>query len=114
MPSSVTTVAIRGCDCRFSGYGILGRLYKDGWFRLERTNAGGGAGGGAGGWKTQRLEIHMIGRAMLFKTISRETRDVRGGFTSVQPELSLQQAAMMIRQPIAPPVAQPASLATTP
>lgn len=55
----------------------------------------------------------MIGRAMLFKTISRETRDVRGGFTSVPPELSLQQAAMMIRQPIAPPVAQPASLATT-
>lgn len=95
------------------GFGILGRLYKDGWFRLERTNAGGGTGGGAGDWKTQRLEIHMIGRAMLFKTISRETSEVRGGFTPVPPGLSLQQAALMMLQPIVPPAAQPASLVTT-
>ncbi|HEY9127508.1 MAG TPA: hypothetical protein VIM62_10300 [Acidobacteriaceae bacterium] len=76
------------------GYGILGRLYKGGWFRLERTEVG--AGGGHGDWKTQRLEVHMQGRAMLFKTIARETSEVRGGFTPV-PRLTLQQAVNMVR-----------------
>lgn len=76
------------------GYGILGRLYKGGWFRLERTEVG--AGGGLGDWKTQRLEVHMQGRAMLFKTIARETSEVRGGFTAV-PRLSLPQAVSMVR-----------------
>lgn len=86
------------------GYGILGRLYKDGWFRLERTKVVGGTGNGD--WKTERLEVHMNGRAMLFKTIARETSEVRGGFTPVPAGLSLQQAAAMVREPSA----QPASL----
>jgi hypothetical protein len=81
------------------GYGILGRLNKDGWFRLERTRVGGNAG--AGDWKTQRLEIHMEGRAMLFKTIARETSEVRGGFVAVPKGLSLEQAAALVRQPAA-------------
>lgn len=85
------------------GYGILGRLYKDGWFRLERThvNAAGGGASGNGDWKTERLEVHMIGRAMLFKTIGRETSEVRGGFVPVPAGLSLQQAATLVRQPVA-------------
>lgn len=76
------------------GYGILGRLYKGGWFRLERTEVG--AGGGMADWKTQRLEVHMQGRAMLFKTIARETSEVRGGFSPV-PRLTLQQAVSLVR-----------------
>ena len=89
------------------GYGILGRLYKDGWFRLERThvNAAGDENGN-GAWKTQRLEVHMTGRAMLFKTIARETSEVRGGFTPVPAGLSLQQAATLARQSAATPGAQ--------
>ena len=93
------------------GYGVLGRLYKDGWFRLDRTNVGSGMGNGD--WKTKRLEVHLAGRAMLFKTISRETSEERGGFTLVPSGLSLQQAAMLIGQPIAPAGAHPASLATS-
>jgi hypothetical protein len=76
------------------GYGILGRLYKGGWFRLDRTEVG--AGGGLADWKTQRLEIHMQGRAMLFKTIARETSEIRGGFTPL-PRLTLQQAVSLVR-----------------
>ena len=76
------------------GYGILGRLYKGGWFRLERTEVG--ANGGFGDWKTHRLEVHMQGRAILFKTIARETSEVRGGFSPV-PRLTLQQAVGMAR-----------------
>ncbi len=88
------------------GFGILGRLYKDGWFRLERTSATNG--GGQTDWKTQRLEVHMLGRAMLFKTIAHETSEARGGFTPVPAGLSLEQAAELIRQPAA--VALPVAL----
>ncbi len=80
------------------GYGILGRLYKDGWFQLVRTRVSGSAGNGD--WKTSRLEVHMNGRAMLFKTIARETSEVRGGFTPVPTGLSLQQAATLIQSPV--------------
>ena len=93
------------------GYGILGRLYKDGWFRLERTKVD--AGSGSGDWKTRRLEVHMNGRAMLFKTIARETSEVRGGFMPVPSGLSLQQAAILVREPIDAPAPQAVSLATS-
>jgi hypothetical protein len=78
------------------GYGILGRLYKDGWFRLERTHVTAAGASNSGDWKTQRLEIHMNGRAMLFKTIARETSEVRGGFEPVASGLSLAQAAVLV------------------
>jgi hypothetical protein len=93
------------------GYGILGRLYKNGWFRLERTQVS--SGSGAGDWKTQRLEVHMQGRAMLFKTIARETSEVRGGFTPVPPGLSLQQAAALVRSPVEVPVSVSRAQAAT-
>jgi hypothetical protein len=72
------------------GYGILGRLYKGGWFRLQRTQVG------ARDWKTERLEVHMSGRAMLFKTIARETSEVRGGFAPVPPALNLAQGMALL------------------
>lgn len=72
------------------GFGILGRLYKGGWFRLERTQVS------ATDWKTRRLEIHMSGRAMLFKTIARETSESRGDFTPVPAAMSLKQGVDML------------------
>ncbi len=74
------------------GYGILGRLYKDGWFRLQRTRVS------ATDWKTERLEVHMNGRAMLFKTIAHETSEVRGGFVAVPADLKLAQAVSLLDQ----------------
>ena len=93
------------------GYGLLGRLYKDGWFRLERTQVS------ATDWKTNRLEIHMNGRAMLFKTIARETSEVRSNFSPVPAAMSLKQGVdMLSSQNVAavPPSARgiPASLVT--
>ena len=72
------------------GYGILGRLYKGGWFRLERTAVS------STDWKTVRLEIHMNGRAFFLKTIARETSEVRGGFAPVPPGLSLAGAMQLL------------------
>jgi hypothetical protein len=72
------------------GYGILGRLYKGGWFRLERTQVS------PTDWKTERLEVHMTGRALLFKTIARETSEVRGGFVAVPGDLSLAEGMALL------------------
>jgi hypothetical protein len=55
----------------------------------------------------------MIGRAMLFKTIARETSEVRGGFTPVPSGLSLQQAATLARLPVTTPSAAAALLVTS-
>jgi hypothetical protein len=74
------------------GYGILGRLYKGGWFRLERTQVS------ATDWKTERLEIHMSGRAMLFKTIARETSEARGGFVPVLAGMNLAQGMTLLEE----------------
>jgi hypothetical protein len=74
------------------GFGILGRLYKGGWFRLQRTRVS------PADWKTERLEVHMNGRAMLFKTIARETSEHRGGFVSVPAGMSLVQGVSLLDQ----------------
>jgi hypothetical protein len=65
------------------GFGILGRLYKGGWFRLVRVQVS------ATEWKTEGLEVHMNIRALLVKTFARETSEVRGGFKPVPAGMSL-------------------------
>lgn len=82
------------------GYGILGRLYKGGWFELRRVQVEGSD------WKTERLEVHMNGRAMLFKTIARETSEVRGGFVAVPAEMNLAQGMQVLAQQTTARVAQ--------
>ncbi|MGD0096877.1 MAG: hypothetical protein ABSB60_10300 [Terracidiphilus sp.] len=88
------------------GYGILGRLYQGGWFRLQRTRVS------PTDWKTERLEVHMSGRAMLFKTIARETSEIRGGFVAVPPGMNLAQGVLLLNQAeLSSALASPASLA---
>ncbi len=72
------------------GYGILGRLYKGGWFELRRTEVS------PTDWKTVGLEVHMNGRAMLFKTIARETSELRGGFAAVPSAMTLSQGMNLL------------------
>jgi hypothetical protein len=74
------------------GFGILGRLYKGGWFELRRTQVS------TTDWKTERLEVHMSGRAMLFKTIARETSEVRGGFAEVPAAMDLVQGIHLLNE----------------
>jgi hypothetical protein len=74
------------------GFGLLGRLNKGGWFKLHRVQVS------PTDWKTEALEVHMSGRAMLFKTIARETSEVRGGFASVPSGMNLKQAMGVLQQ----------------
>lgn len=73
-------------------YGLLGRLDKGGWFRMDRTQVS------PTEWKTCRLEIHISGRAMLFKTLSRETSELRGGFAPVPAGTSFDQGLELLEQ----------------
>jgi hypothetical protein len=82
------------------GYGILGRLYKNGWFQLVRVQAS------ATDWKTERLEVHMCGRALLVKSFARDTSEERGGFISVSPGMNLAQGAALLEQHEAPAQAE--------
>jgi hypothetical protein len=72
------------------GFGILGRLYKGGWFRLVRTQVS------PTDWKTAELEVHMSIRALLVKTFAKETSEARRGFQSVPSGMNLTQAMHLL------------------
>jgi hypothetical protein len=85
------------------GFGLLGHLDKGGWIRVERVQVS------PTQWKTQRLEWHMSGRAVLFKTIARDTNEVRGGFAAVPAGLDLAQGMRILEQ--ADPRSAPSTMA---
>jgi len=74
------------------GYGILGRLNKGGWFQLQRVQVS------PTDWKTERIEVHLFGRALCFKTFARETSEVRGGFVPVPAAMNLAQGMALLEQ----------------
>jgi hypothetical protein len=74
------------------GFGILGRLYKGGWFSLQRTQVS------STDWKTERFELHMNGRAILFKIITQEISELRSGFAPVATGLDLVKGAALLYQ----------------
>ncbi|MDR3750783.1 MAG: hypothetical protein P4K94_04780 [Terracidiphilus sp.] len=82
-------------------FGILGRLYKGGWFRLQRTQVS------DTDWKTERLEVHMAGRALLFKSIAREASELRRGFVPVPAGINLAQAMTLFDATVAQAQIQP-------
>jgi len=74
------------------GFGILGRLYQGGWFSLQRTQVS------STDWKTERFELHMNGRAILFKIITQEISELRSGFSPVTARLDLAKGAALLYQ----------------
>lgn len=74
------------------GFGLLGRLYKGGWFRLVRVEVS------PTDWKTESLEVHMNVRALLVKTFARDTSEVRGGFTPVPADISLKEGLALLER----------------
>ncbi len=81
------------------GFGLLGRLDKGGWFRMQRVQVS------STEWKTQQLEVHMSGRALLLKTVGRQTSEVRGGYVAVPAQVDLAQGVRILDQtdPKSPP-----------
>lgn len=74
------------------GFGLLGKLNKGGWFDLERVQVS------STDWKTSRLEVRMTGKAIFFKTIAKDTHEVRSNFREVLRDLSIAQAKVVLDQ----------------
>jgi hypothetical protein len=77
------------------GFGLLGRVNKGGWFRMVRRPVA------TGEWKMEQLEMHMSGRALLFKSIAHETSEVRSRFEAVPPAMSMEQGLRFLEQSVA-------------
>ena len=67
--------------------GFLGRLNAGGTFNIERRETGGN-----GIWQIAETHVHILGHALLFKTISEEEDDVKSQFSQLEGNVSLQQA----------------------
>jgi len=72
------------------GFGILGRIYKGGWFKLERTRVS------STDWKTSELEVHLNIRALLVTSFARETSETRGAFQPVPAGMSVAQGVALL------------------
>lgn len=67
------------------GFGLLGRVYMGSSFLMIRTPVT------PTDWKTDQFELHVSGRALLFKTLARNTSEKRGGFSPVPSKMTLAQ-----------------------
>jgi len=91
------------------GWGLLGRLYKGGTFKVMQREIG------EGHWTVVSEEINMNGRAVLFKTITRKQREILSDFIRVPDSITMSQAYQMLQKPAEPASAgkQRASSAVT-
>jgi hypothetical protein len=72
------------------GFGLLGRIEKGGTFQIVREQVG------LPRWKTVLVDVHISGRLVLFKTISKDQHVVRTAFQPVPSNLSVQGAVAML------------------
>jgi hypothetical protein len=78
------------------GYGLLGRVEKGGTFQIEREQVA------ENRWKTSLLEVHISGRVVLFKAISKDQREVRSNFQPVSSDLSVPGAVALLNAMTSP------------
>jgi hypothetical protein len=72
------------------GWGILGRLNKGGWIRIDQAGVGGNR------WRTVHFQMEMSGR-VVFKTRVFDTTEDESGFMPVPLKMSYVQAIQMLR-----------------
>jgi hypothetical protein len=68
----------------------LGRVEKGGTFQIERKQVA------ANRWKTSVLDVHISGRVVLFKAISKDQREVRSDFRPVPSDLTVPGAITLL------------------
>ena len=87
-------VSIRGQlmnDVKFAG-GLLGHLEKGGQFTVKRAEIA------PGDWEMTDLAVSMQGKALLFKTISVQQKELHSDFQRVPNNLTLSEAAGLLLQ----------------
>ena len=68
------------------GFGLLGKIDQGGSFRLERRPVA------PGEWKTIRMTVHMEGKILLMKSLTRDQDAVRTDIREVPQHLTLAEA----------------------
>lgn len=76
------------------GYGLLGHLEKGGTFELRRGPVN------ATHWKTELIDLHLSGKIIFFKSISRDQHELRTHFEPVPDNITLQQAKSLLDQAV--------------
>lgn len=74
--------------------GLLGHLDKGGSFDVQQEPVA------PGYWELTVLNVHMTGKALFFKTISQQQQFYRRDFKRVPDNLSLTQAAEMLKKDV--------------
>ena len=72
------------------GYGFFGKIEKGGTFQIGRALAG------EHRWKTSLLDVHISGRLVFFKAISKDQREVRSNFEPMPAGTSVQDAVTLL------------------
>lgn len=76
------------------GWGLLGHLNKGGTFHVRQKDIGDGH------WDVVSEDVNMLGRAAIFKTITRKQKQTRTDWHRVPDSITLQQAyEMLLRDP---------------
>lgn len=79
-------------EVKFAG-GLLGHLKKGGQFTVKRAEMA------PGDWEVTEMTVNMRGKALLFKSICVQQKELRSNFERVPDDLSLADAAnLLLRQ----------------
>jgi hypothetical protein len=73
------------------GFGLLGKVNESSKFSLARTEVA------PGEWKTTKTQIHIDASLLLLKSYSRDEESVHYGFEAAAPNLTVAQAAALVR-----------------
>jgi len=74
------------------GYGILGYVEKGGTFEIQREQVS------ATRWKTSLVEVHIQGKVLLFRNVTKDQREARTDFRPVPHDISLTSAKELLHQ----------------
>jgi hypothetical protein len=83
------------------GYGLLGRIEKGGRFQIMRELVA------ENRWKTTMLNVHISGRVVFFKSISRDQDVTRSAFKPVPSNTNVKDAVAMLTPAPTPPSPTP-------
>ncbi|HVJ07702.1 MAG TPA: hypothetical protein VM554_04920 [Acidisarcina sp.] len=72
------------------GYGLLGHVEKGGTFELKRQQVS------ETHWKSALIDVHVTGRVIFFKTVSKSQTEIRSDFKPIPEETDLEQARAML------------------
>ena len=76
-------------EVKFAG-GLLGHLEKGGQFAVKRAEVA------PAHWEVTEMTVNMRGKALLFKTISVQQRELHRNFDRVPDDLTISDAAALL------------------